>query len=436
MLNLKMTPLIFGLFFCLPFQIAAQSQQKGESAEKGAISGRVVIKGEPAPNRIVYLMPRDSGLPSNPDEILRARTDETGQFRVTGVAAGHYIVTPLAPAFIYPSDDEYGPRGKMIKVSEGETVENVEIELYRGGVITGRVTSSQGRPLAGAQIMLGKLVKNGRLEPRISFGHLEMYWTDDRGVYRLYGLPHGRYLVSVGFANSTGAATVSRSGTYYPRVFYPNAANELDARVIEVTEGSVSADIDITVPEPEQARVASGRVINVETGQPVEGIEIAYTATPEDGSYVNQWRSSFVRSDANGAFRLRGMTPGKYALVARPESENEFFGDPVMCDLSKDDVSGLEIKVRRGGSLSGVVVIEGTNDPKVLTNLTNLSLHVEVFSTESDKTHRRDKAKIRADGNFHVRGLPPGWAHIKCDLYAAWRDFSVARVEHNGAVVR
>ena len=39
--------------------------------------------------------------------------------------------------------------GQNLKVSEGENVENVDIELYRGGVITGRVTDSQKQPLVG-----------------------------------------------------------------------------------------------------------------------------------------------------------------------------------------------------------------------------------------------------------------------------------------------
>ena len=239
----------------------------------------------------------------------------------------------------------------------------------------------------------------------------------------------------MGFANSAGQANVSRSGTFYPRIFYPNAANESEAKVIEVTEGSESANIDITLPESEQSRAISGRVINADTGQPAEGIEIAYNAMPDIGRYINYWKSNGGTSGANGEFRLKGMAPGKYRLIARPESENEFFSEPMTCDLSEGDVGGVEIKVRRGGSLSGVVVIEGTNDPKALAKLPELYIFLNVESSGSD-AQRFDNPKINDDGSFQVRGLPQSYVHIQFDPKSNGHDFSLARIEHNGEVVR
>jgi Carboxypeptidase regulatory-like domain len=419
----------------LPSAFHSVHAQTAETRIKtGAISGRVRVKGEPAKNILVYLRQVSSWTPSNPDDYLRARTDEGGRFRITGLAADIYYVIPLAPGFVYSTDEGIGASGKSVKVSEGENVENVDIEIYRSGVITGRVTDSRGQPVIEMQVQISRREEDGRWIPTSSYGaSLEMYVTDDRGVYRLYGLPVGRYLVSVGFPFSAGAVLNSRRGTFYPQTFHPKAANESEAKVIEITEGAEIDGVDIIAPEPTPTRSISGRVINADTGQPVEGVEIVYNVKLDNARYINYWRPG-ITSRANGEFSLKNMSPGKYALMASAHGESEFFSKLVACDSKDGDVNGVEIKVHRGGSLSGVVVIEGTNNPEALAKLPKLAIYVHVRSDQVNEP-RRDNPKISDDGSFHVRGLPQGWAHIVPAPLTQSRGFSLARVEHNGAVV-
>jgi hypothetical protein len=411
---------------------SVQAQTAETRIKTATISGRVVVKGGPAQGVLVYLHPLSSPKPSNPDAYLRARTDESGQFRIAGVAAGAYFIIPLAPGFVYSAGDGIGMRGKSLKVSEGENVENVEIEIYRGGVITGRVTDSRGQPLVGKQVMLSKLQEDRRHFPISAYGpSLEMYYTDDRGGYRLYGLPVGSYLVSVGIPSSSGEVFVARNEAFHPQTFHPKAANESEAKVIEVTEGSEIAGVDITLLEPILPRAISGRVIDAYTRQPVEGVMIAYHAMSDGPGYINYKYGG--RSDANGEFILKRMAPGKYEFVARPD-ENEFSSDPVPCDLGNVNVAGLEIKVLPRGSISGVVVIEGTDDPKALAKLPEHCLYADLWWVRPN-TPRRNNGKINADGSFHIRGLTPGFARIGYDPKSNGRDFSLARVELNGAVL-
>jgi protocatechuate 3,4-dioxygenase beta subunit len=409
------------------FSLQAQTSERNTST----VSGRVTLKGEPARNVLVYLQPYNSP-PSNPDAYSRARTDENGQFRIAGVAAGGYNVVALAPGFIAPGMPVL--EGKALKVSEGEDVENIDFELKQGGVITGRVTDSQGRPLADERVTLGRLDKNGRPQSDNYYGrNFFMFWTDDRGVYRLYGLPEGGYLVSVGAPQSAGM--VNYGGTFYPRTFHPDAATESEAKVVEVSEGSVSENIDITVSDPKGTRVVSGRVIDAETGKPVAGVEITWGLVYDDGKRISGWGWNGDKSRANGEFHLKGMVPGKYAIFPRGDSENKFFGEPVTCDLNEGDASGVEIKVSQGGSISGSVVIEGTNDPTPLAKLPPLSLYVGVQSDQQIATPRMDNPKINADGSFHILGLPPCRAHIMYSSRPETRDLALARIERNGAPV-
>ncbi|HKQ72368.1 MAG TPA: carboxypeptidase-like regulatory domain-containing protein [Blastocatellia bacterium] len=422
--------LILSFIFGCPVFAQSGAAKTGTAS----IAGRVLLKGEPAHNVLVYLHPQQGPAPSNPEAVLRARTDEGGRFRIAGVAAGPYRIITLAPAFITSDLVQPHLQGKTINVSEGENVENVEVELKQGGVITGVVTDSRGRSLADERVTLSKLDKNGRPPLNVTYGsNFEMFQTDDRGVYRIYGLPEGRYLISVGIQQSAGIGSVA--GSFYPRTFHPDAANETEAKVIEVTEGSENADIDITVPEAIRTRTISGRVVNTLTGHPVPGVEITWGVITDYGLSPGYNGLPGDRSNANGEFRLRGMTPGKYAVLPRASSENEFFGEPVICDLSKGDASGVEVKVQAGGSVGGFVVIEGTNDPKALAKLKQPSLYFSVSPTQS-KGWRMYNPKINPDGTFLVRGLPPSSVKIQYNRSFDDRGLALARIEHNGAPVR
>ena len=263
--------------------------------------------------------------------------------------------------------------------------------------------------------------------------NFQMLQTDDRGVYRIYGLPEGRYLVSVGEARSGGTVR-GGGGTFYPRTFHPDAPIEAKAKVIEVTEGSESTDIDITVPEVIRTRTVSGRVVNADTGQPVTGVEISVGVSHDNGRFLDGARY-FDRSRANGEFHLKGLAPGKYEVFPRSDSNNEFWGEPSPCDLSEGDAGGIEVKVRQGASVSGFVVIEGTKDPMALAKLPQLFLYAGVKSDQLG-TPRTDRPKINADGSFHIRGLPPCSMRIHFYPTSDARGLALARIEHGGETLQ
>jgi hypothetical protein len=70
--------------------------------------------------------------------------------------------------------------------------------------------------------------------------------TDDRGIYRLYGLPAGRYLISAGSGGGPGEMPMRIGGvSITKRTYYPDSTEESQAKAIEVTPGSEAKDIDI-----------------------------------------------------------------------------------------------------------------------------------------------------------------------------------------------
>src|SRR5499426_917911 len=205
------------LFLSLRLSYPALAQTGAAKPGTATISGRVTLNGEPVANVVVALQnpPGYSTLPG-----IRVRTDGAGQFRFTSVTAGRYVLGALAPGFISPSDQSWGPQGALIAVSEGENMDGVSIELKRGGAIAGRVTDSRRRPIVEEGVVFMRLDEGGR--PQIFNSPVNTYLnvTDDRGYYRLFGLPAGRYLVSVGRKPQEFLYTAGRR-IIYPQTFHP-----------------------------------------------------------------------------------------------------------------------------------------------------------------------------------------------------------------------
>ena len=84
--------------------------------------------------------------------------------------------------------------GTPIRVSDGQKVETVGVKLPRGGVISGTITDEFGDPSMGTAVRPMRFVySNGQ---RYAALIAQQDITDDRGTYRLSGLPPGEYIVT------------------------------------------------------------------------------------------------------------------------------------------------------------------------------------------------------------------------------------------------
>ena len=74
----------------------------------------------------------------------------------------------------------------------------VAIKLPRGGVIAGTVADENGLPAFGVQVRVlqYRVVQGERTLAPVQTANLLGEVTDDRGTYRIFGLPPGEYIVS------------------------------------------------------------------------------------------------------------------------------------------------------------------------------------------------------------------------------------------------
>lgn len=409
--------------------------QDSKKEPSGSITGRVTVGGRPAGRVVVMLTPADRS-PLQQPPPARATTDEEGRFTLKSVPAGNYSVLPHTPALVVGSDTSLSQPGKTVTLGDGEEVEGIDFSLVKGGVITGRVTDAEGRPLIEQRVNLMRVDERGQRVPTPYFNPF-MFSTDDRGVYRIYGMLPGRYKVSVGDAPDSGMVRIGFGGGSYPRTFHPDVAEESRATAVEVSAGSEATGIDIKLGRPSKTYIATGRIIDADTGKPLANLQYGHGPVNRDQRMSGGFGWTGNRTNNNGEFRIEGLSPGRYAAFAVATEQVDFYSEPAAFEINDSDVIALEIKTRRGSSISGAVVIEGSDDPDVLARVSKLELRASV-QTEELTAPSMAPIRVNPDGSFLISGLRPGKARISFGGFGseAAKGFSLMRVEREGVALR
>ena len=403
---------------------AAQTADSSRSSKlAGSISGKVTIKGKGMSGITVGL--RRSEM-FNPSELAqRAVTDQDGNYKITNIAAGSYQVVPSSPAYVLTDTNT---RARSIIVSEGENVENINFSLLRGGVITGRITDADSRPVIQQQVKLSRVDQPAPMSgPQVVYS-LGAPMTDDRGIYRIYGITPGRYKVSVGRGDDSSPLP-SRSN--YKELFYPDVTESSKASIIEVGEGSETTNIDITLGRTIETFSASGRVIG-EKGDPIPFLRYGVQRLSNDRQ---EMVNSFTSTNARGEFTVEALIPGKYSILVMQDGISEMRTDGTTFDVIDSDVSGITIRLIKGASVSGTVVLEN-DDKQALAKLHRLQImgYVET-ATGTGNSNNGSQSPIGPDGSFRLAGLPGGTAYLNIGPFLNMEDlkgFVVSRVERDG----
>jgi 5-hydroxyisourate hydrolase-like protein (transthyretin family) len=409
-----------------------QANSQAEPTKKTAdatVSGKVTIKGKPAPGVVVGLRVSQ---PQQFDPTFKATTDQDGKYRITDVPTGSFAVAPVTPAFVI--SDVNNPRGQTVVITESDNVEGIDFDLRRGGVITGKVADADGHPIIEEHINLMSVDQRNQRRP---VSPLSLYFqTDDRGIYRMFGVPPGRYQVSVGEDENGYYRGSSRGAHAHPTTFYPDATDQAKAGVIEIDEGTEATKIDIIVGHTVQGFAVSGRIADGETGKPVPNMEISLSKIVmiDANSSSSYGGGTGNRSDAQGEFRLEKLPPGKYSISFYPTPESDLRAEPVTFEIIDQDVTGLLIKTApAGASLSGTVVLEGAKDNNVRAAL--VQAYVEVYlRNEGLSISSSQSVQIKPDGSFRLGGLPAGNAVFSLGTWNNFKGLTISRVERDGVV--
>jgi hypothetical protein len=369
--------------------------------------------------------------------LALATTDASGAFSVTGLTPGIYRLSFAARGFI---SHVYGQRvangtWAPIDAGDGEIVKDLAVRLTPGGSIEGRVRDTQGLPAVGAPVAL---VRSGyNAEGKKTLTSISSVETDDRGEYRFFWIPPGRYYLRVGGPVSLsnrlnplrlGSSDSNQLLQAYAELFYPAAPTVETAVPIEVRAGDDLQGMDLRL-QPQRLLRIRGRVLDAQTGRSPAKVTIGLAGDDWSSSGGHRYNS------ADGGFEIAGLWPGEYKVVAMlSDQQTRVNGRPVMpvsdytpVRLLDKDVENVNLRIVPPVSLSGRAVFEGNGSiPQ------GLNLRVDNIETRMTLPLPYSLAGfIAADGSFIVPQVVAG----SYALGTSSPEFYVKRARYDGADV-
>lgn len=402
----------------LGFFIAANAQQGAKpkplqtptttraKAERGqTLSGRILDEaGKPLAEVSVMAIPAGMYGKQSKVAILNMRsitTDESGRFVFEEISSGAYRLMVIALGYTVAADSlDEGGRSKYYRPGE-----DVQIRMAKGAVITGTVLTQSGEPLVGVRVRAtrvkdaqGRLLRSAAID-EISL--MKEWKTDDRGIYRIYGLEAGKYLVSAGGKGFNPVSTGEFEGEFDgdAPTYYPTGTRDTAAE-ISVNTGQETTGIDIHYRD-NKGHIISGSISNSMAGQQI-GVAMLTLANATTGSIESWTMTEMMRSsekDGKRTFAITGIADGEYILSATSAntsllgdaSGNSSVSSPRRLKVKGSDVTGLELTLVPLGSIAGRVFIEQAKSEEGKTacqSARKISMEEVVLLARSDSKNK------------------------------------------------
>ncbi len=449
--------LLFVALMCLPVVAAAQRiPPTGQST----ITGRVLFTDT---NRPVRRAQVSLFFNLNHPAIRVTPANQLGEFRFTEVPAGSYFVVAASPGIVSLQSSfvmtEFGLGGSSADTEQtrvtvdGKNAIRCEVRVVRGGTIKGTITYTDKEPVVSARLVLFRR-KGGTLTRFF----IDDVLTNDRGMYRIDGLPEGEYFVSVMVGKSMAQETDFPGPGTSPSAYYPSVKSLAEAKPVQLQSGAEVAGINITVDDT--SRRISG-VLKWRDGEPVTGggltlrrknepsIDFSLshmfrTITPPDTGVDNMMSRdlrlmmmAFPQSaevSPDGRWEFEDLAPGTYIITAytqlsdkkiapkpgedgatessAPDSmsiDQRMVSRQVEITVDEEDRNDVTIEMTEGGRILGTVVMaDGSLPPQIPIAVDQPSK--PDFMTNLPYTSN-------ADGTFEMEGISAGEVRIDVELF-------------------
>jgi hypothetical protein len=314
---------------------------------KGSISGTIVIAGSGQPARRARV---NLSAYNEPGGSRGTMTDEAGRFSFSSLPEGRFNLSASKPGYINVTYGQRRPArsGTPIQLADGQRLQ-VQVTMWHGSVITGTLVDENGEAIPGTPVRALRYVMQSGQRTLQGAGNAQ---TDDRGVYRIYGLQPGDYIVSATPRNpvqnadarqaelmalmraeeatrtATGAqaqALMDRlnqlravapapeeASTGYAPVYYPGTTTPSTAATLTLAPGEEKTGIDFQYQVVPMARIDG--IVTSAGNQPVSNVQLTLVNAAFDVPGVSP---GGTRADGQGNFWIANVPPGQYTLIAR-----------------------------------------------------------------------------------------------------------------------
>lgn len=334
-----------------------------------------------------------------------ADTDAGGHYSAH-LAAGNYRIWVDRAGFSrlnYGAFSSLGA-GKVLKLGPGQELHDLSFRISPLGAISGHVLDEDGDPIQGAGIQVLKFsYETGRRMLLPVSGTS----SNDRGEYRAFGLPPGRYFLLVtrpGGPLSTAAQTgllIPDTKDFYASMYYPGVLELGSAAPIVLAEGADIQDSDIRLRRI-RAVTVRGRLLSPVGNFTDNQVQIALA--PRDGgagSSVNRATPAIDRT--SGRFEFHNVAPGSYVLEASQFYRGHTLSGRLPIEITNaDHPEEISMAVTAGSEITGTVELDAAA-PDALKGT-----RVLLADSEGLATGPAPMAQVEAGGAFRLSGVPAG----------------------------
>jgi uncharacterized protein (DUF2141 family) len=448
--------------------------QQAPAVGTGSIAGTVTMAGGTQPARKARVSLTGAELRGG----RSATTDDQGTFSFTGLPAGRYNLSANKPGHVSVTYGQTRPgrAGTPIQLGDGQKF-RADLQIPKGSVISGTVLDENAEPAPQTSVRVMRVIlQNGRRTLQGSSGGT----TDDRGIYRVFGLLPGEYVVcatprnntmgdfdraqvelqalqqsfeSVSRVNEEQARAISErissvrasmppddesAPPGYSPVCYPGTVSATAATPVPVGIAEERLGIDVQLQLAPLARV-EGTVVNA-TGAQIREINVTATDAQQTGFSMG---NISARADSEGRFRLMNVPPGQYRVTARatiaPPRETQVLGGPAggrgrggppagpraepitvwgAADITVDGrtLSNVLLTLQPGISITGQVAFEGATPPPA--DLTRI--RVTMSPIEPSPFGGSVAGRVEATGRFTIPNVVPGRYRLTAGGASGW----------------
>jgi hypothetical protein len=330
-------------------------------------------------------------------------TDIQGHFHLE-LGPGSYRLWVEREGFARQSYGSGVPEGtgSVLTVAPGQELHDIAFRITPLGALSGRVLDQDGDPLQGVGIQVFRVSYASGMRQLIPVAGAS---SNDRGEYRCYDLPAGRYFVlatpkgsPLSHPMEAGALVPEVQDAYVP-LYYPGVVELESASVVPVPEGGDIQQIDFRL-QSIRATTLRGRV-----SSPVkfDSNQIQVILAHNDhgfASYID--RATAVVDPATGKFEIRRVAPGSYFLVASQLIKGEVFSARVPIEITVGvQPEELPIHVVPAVEAHGTVLMDdGSAVPA--------NLFVRLLPAEGLLPGPAPAAAVNSDGSIRLSGVLPG----------------------------
>ena len=360
-----------------------------QSPKPGTVSGTVTNQATGGGVRKAHITLRSG------DNTYDATTDAEGHFSIAVPPGGFYARADC-------QGYEALQRPEPVRVNEDQHVDNISFSLMPHGVIAGRVVDENGEPLVRmtVQAQVETFGRGGR-----KLNTAGMMQTDDRGAYRIFDLPAGRYLLLVTNPSVAGspAGRLHVAGgpeTAYVGAWFPGVSDVSQATASVLAPGAELGGIDIRMRRVRVYHIR-GRVV-IQGGTRADGpVQLSQCDTPVGAG-------SFAPVLHDGSFDAIDIVPGVWcATVTQMSGDHGWYGQQKV-SVTDRDVNNVAITAAPSAEIRGQVMVNGETSAKMQQG------NVTVESV--GPVGRGIGAGTLADGTFTLHNVPPGIYQVRIGL--------------------